>query len=464
MDLRIQKIVERWYLTEPAFFQIFITHNLEENRTISCPFRCGRGKIEYNPELIDSLNDNQLQAYLKAEVIRIILKHPYERQPDGCKRESMSIGSNLVLSDNYDFSEINLPKPSDYNLQTSESYEWYSYRIEEMVTSPTEQQSSNTDDEDNNNGENEENNGKSDENGDNGDGNENNNEDGDVNGNSITEIQLPDGTIIKIPEKNNTSSTSSKSSCGNQSENSSKEREIESRDFNQPDSTSDLSQLWEEDSLMSCTIDVAIDEIEATQSWGSLAGSFAGKITANTKAKIDYRKVLAGFRASVLSSKRRLTRMRPNRRTGFQNMGSIRRFNTSILIAVDVSGSISDASLCHFYSIIRRAFKYGIEQVDVVQFDTQLGDVETLDKASLKVNKAVSIFGRGGTSFQPVFDFVSTQPQYDGLIILTDGGAPVPVLPKRMKCKVMWICNSKTNYEHNKKWMLTIGRCCYIEI
>lgn len=472
MDERIQKIVERWYITEPAFFQIFCTHNLEKNTSMSCPFRCGKGKIEYNPEIIQELNDNVLQSYLKAEILRILLKHPYERQPDGCKRESMSIGSNLVLADNYDFSDIQLPKPIDYSLQESESYEWYSYRIEEMATSSNKQQSSQSEDnnsgegdqEGSENGEDGEKDNDSDSKGDNDSKSEDKSDGYSVSnsnrdGNSISEIQLPDGTIIKIPNNNPPPKNASQSSGQNNSE-----RETETRKFNQGEANNDLSQLWDEDSLMNCTIDVAIDEIEAANGWGSLAGNFACKIVANTKAKIDYRKVLAGFRASILSSKRRLTRMRPNRRTGFDNMGSIRRFDTNILIAVDVSGSVSDASLCHFYSIIRRAFKYGVEKLDVVQFDTQLGEVQSLDKASLKVNKEIKVIGRGGTSFQPAFDYVAEHPEYDGLIIFTDGEAPKPRIQKKTHCKFFWVCDSKRNYENNKKWMLEIGRCCYIEI
>ena len=107
-----------------------LVHEMVLNTNMSCPFRCGKGKIEYNPERINKLSDSQLENSLKAEAIRIILKHPYERQPDGCKRKSMALGSNLVLSDNYDFTEINLPKPSDFGLPEKESYEWYSMRIE----------------------------------------------------------------------------------------------------------------------------------------------------------------------------------------------------------------------------------------------------------------------------------------------------------------------------------------------
>lgn len=74
------------------------------------------------------------------------------------------------------------------------------------------------------------------------------------------------------------------------------------------------------------------------------------------EAKINWKNVFAGFRASIISSIRKLTRMRPNRRTGFDNMGSIRRFNTKLLVAVDVSGSITTKSLQYFYGVINSAF------------------------------------------------------------------------------------------------------------
>ena len=137
MNPRIQKIVERWYIHEPALLMVFFSHELEKNTTIACPFRCGKGKIEYNPQIVDKLDDYQLELYLKAETIRILLKHPYERQPDGCKRKSMTIGSNLVLADNYDFERIGLEKPSKYFLPENESYEWYSLHIESSTKKTT---------------------------------------------------------------------------------------------------------------------------------------------------------------------------------------------------------------------------------------------------------------------------------------------------------------------------------------
>ena len=522
MDSRIEKIIDKWYLTEPALLMTVLAHELVLDTNMSCPFRCGKGKIEYNPELIKRLSDSQLENSLKAEAIRIILKHPYERQPDGCKRKSMALGSNLVLSDNYDFSDINMPKPSDYGLPEDESYEWYSMRIEgkcldfdapDNTITSSEGNKSNviTSDQDDNSeidsnkindkskteqttegqpgSDSDSSSDKESENTDlaNGQAKSSNGgqpldggQDSAFSDEDFFVLTLADGTTMRISKGNSKSGTTeSQESTSEESEkvdiddsnNQNKSDQIgehpeENRKINNLQKkiavpSDDLSSLWEEDSLMSCTIDSIIEDIESSgASWGSLAGNLAETIIANTKAKIDYRKILSGFRASILSSKRHLTRMRPNRRSGFENMGSIRRFDTNLLIAVDVSGSISDEVLSHFYSVISKIFKYGIEHVDVVQFDCNLSEVWSFEKAK----KRIEIVGRGGTSFQPIFDYVHKNPQYDGLIIFTDGYAPKPQKPKGFRTKVVWVCENEQAYEKHKTWMKETGRCCTIKL
>lgn len=199
--------------------------------------------------------------------------------------------------------------------------------------------------------------------------------------------------------------------------------------------------------------------IESTTRWGSLGGSLAEHLKASTKARINWRTVFAGFRASVLSSKRKLTRMRPNRRTGFEQMGSIRRFDTRLLIAVDVSGSISSESLSYFYGVINSAFRYGFESIDVIQFDCGITKVQSLKKQMSEV----TALGRGGTSFQEPIDYAH-ENGYDGLVILTDGYAPAPTLPEGMHTKLIWVCPNRLCFEDNHTWMEKLGRACMMEI
>ena len=199
--------------------------------------------------------------------------------------------------------------------------------------------------------------------------------------------------------------------------------------------------------------------IESTREWGSLAGKFAEKLKASAGARINWRNIMSGFRASILSSSRKLTRMRPNRRSGFENMGSLRRFDTKLLVAVDVSGSITSEDLSYFYGVVNSAFRYGFTQVDVIQFDHGLRLVQTLKKAM----KEVPVIGRGGTSFQEPIDYADKE-KYDGLIILTDGYAPQPRIPDNMSCKIVWVCCNRHSYELNHSWMERSGRVCTMEL
>ena len=151
--------------------------------------------------------------------------------------------------------------------------------------------------------------------------------------------------------------------------------------------------------------------------------------------------------------------MRPNRRTGFDNMGSIRRFDTKVLVAVDVSGSISSSDLSYFYGVVNSAFRYGFTAVDVIQFDAGVRVVQTLKK----VMRDVAVLGRGGTSFQEPIDYAN-ENGYDGLVILTDGYAPEPIIPDNMRCKLVWVCNDRSSYENSHRWMEKSGRVCIMEL
>ena len=151
--------------------------------------------------------------------------------------------------------------------------------------------------------------------------------------------------------------------------------------------------------------------------------------------------------------------MRPNRRTGFEHMGSVRRFDTRLLVAVDVSGSISTECLKYFYGVINSAFRYGFESIDVIQFDCGVRAVHNLKK----VIKDVAIMGRGGTSFQEPIDYAH-ENGYDGLVVLTDGYAPEPTLPQGFKTGILWVCENESCLKQHKKWMEKTGRTCVMQI
>ena len=377
MQERYTHILERWFITEPPLFQVLCIHELVQNTHMCCPLRSGRKKLEYNQEIVREMSDDALEEALRAEAVRLLLKHPYERRPEGCSQKAMGLASNLVIGDNYKHPRLRIETPQDRGLKSGMNYEWYARAVEMMPDGP---------DCRNNNGSTEEDGGDS-----------------------------PSSNIYR-----------------------------------------DLAELWDEDEL---TVQMINEVINSTKSWGSLGGNFAELLQASLKAKINWRNIFAGFRASIISSKRKLTRMRPNRRTGFDNMGSIRLFDTKLLVAVDVSGSISTESLKYFYGVINSAFRYGFESIDVIQFDCGVRTVDNLKK----VIKDVAVIGRGGTSFQEPIDYAH-EKGYDGLVILTDGYAPEPDIPEGFKTGILWVCENESCLSHHKEWMEKSGRTCVMQI
>lgn len=359
---RISKILEGWFLQEPALFQIVCSHELVENTEIECLVRSGKRRLEYNSQIINIISNECLEEALRTEAIRILLKHPYERRPDQCSDFAIAVGSNITIGDNYKYDSFQIEKPENYMLAPGKPYEWYARKVQEM--------------------------------------------------------SMPSNAVEK--------------------------------------SYSDLSELWEEDELAATMIDGIVESIK---DWGSLAGNFSEKLKADTRAKIDWRKVFSGFRASIISSKKKLTRMRPNRRYGFDAIGSISEFKTRLLVAIDVSGSVTSKSLSYFFGVVNNAFRYGFRDIDVIQFDAGVRVVQNLKK----VMRDVTVVGRGGTSFQEPVDY-AVENGYDGLIILTDGYAPVPVIPENTRIKLVWVCENSAAYDAHHEWMEKLGRVCTIEL
>lgn len=397
---KISDVASEWFLKEPLLFGVYCTHKLTRNAKIRVPVRCGKMRIEYNPDLLKGLDVPKIAELLKVEVLRIILKHPYQRQPACPVLAVLSLASDVTISDNYK-STVTLPKAADFELSKNLCFEEYYAKLlknlkNELQALP--QMSDEGDDEDDSSG-----------GGGFSEGEEGGNSGGQSGANSADSKMV--GTLLEHR---------------------------------------DAAGLWEENQEAAETINSEIERAKMSNSWGSLGGNLQQLIEASLVIQMDYRRMLSGFRATILSSARKLTRMRPNRRYGFAYMGSRAEFTTGLLVAVDVSGSISDEALQQFFSIVNRFFKYGIQKIDVIQFDAEMKEeVLSLRKAK----KQVKIVGRGGTDFQPAIDFYEKHREYDGLIMFTDGYAATPKLHRYAE-NILWVLTSRSEYENFAKTML----------
>ena len=360
---RIKKIGERWFLTEPLLFATYCSHNVIENDSMIVPVRTGNRRIEFSLKYLNEVTNSTLENLLKIEMFRILLKHPYQRQPPFANKALLTIASNVTIADVYEVpnSVKQMSEGMENSLPHGLCFEEY-YRL-------------------------------------------------------LSEQKANDGAQME---------------CNKQ-----------------------ISELWKDDEEACCNINGIIENAMECDTWGSIPGSLQDVIKASLKVDMDYRKMLSLFKTSFISSKRRLTRMRPNRRFGFDAMGSRYELSTNLLIAVDVSGSVSDKSLSFFFSVINRLFKYGVQKMDVLQFDSEIKDEPEPFK---KARKSIKIMGRGGTNFQPAADYYCKHPEYDGLIFFTDGYAVPPIYNTKRAIDVLWVLCGKSSYELSSEWIKKIKR------
>ena len=409
---RIHKEVEQWFLTDPLLFTVYCSHRLTINPNMQCPLRSGQGRIEYNPPLVDQLSNTQLKAMLTMEMVRILLKHPYSRQPSGCSGIALKMASDMVISPAYNMAWAGLAHPDNFGLPVGQHFEWYAHRLSLM--------------------------------------------------------DIPHETITSEERDGEQTDTGNTEDSGQDENPSADGLDSEQTAINDAssqegsDASQDYTSLWEEDVFMNQELTSIIN---GTTHWGCLPGSMVELIQKATEGKIDYRNALRAFRASILSQKRHLTRMRPSRRFGFEQMGSRYEFTTRLLVAIDTSGSVGSNGLARYFRILTTFFKYGIQEIDVLMFDTMVqGKLMTLTEAK-KNKQTFEVKGRGGTNFQVPIDYVTAHPDYDGLIILTDGEAPVPKVPALLRAKILWVIDNAENfYKRHYEAFRKTGRVCWLEL
>lgn len=420
---RIQQEIEQWFLTEPLFFTVYCSHRLTINPNMLCALRSGQGRIEYNPELIDSMPDHQLRALLSVEMIRILLKHPYSRQPLGCLGIALKMASDMVIAPAYNLTWAGLIHPEEFGLPTGQHFEWYANRLSATGIHKDGQAPSE--------------------------------------GDSCADGEAGEGGASSSSEPSEKQGDDSAGGGGGENKEQNEQGEnVEEALFDSAPS-SDYTSLWEEDAFMGQQI---TDIIHSTTQWGSLPRGMVELIQKAAEGKIDYRNALRAFRSSILSQKRHLTRMYPSRRFGFEQMGSRYEFTTRLLVAIDTSGSVGSDELGRYYRIITTFFKYGIQEIDVLMFDFDVqGEPVTLKEAQ-KNKQTFEVKGRGGTNFQAPVNYVAEHPGYDGLIIMTDGYAPVPSVPAFLKTKLLWVIDNEPSYKQHYDALRKTGRVCLIEL
>jgi predicted metal-dependent peptidase len=171
--------------------------------------------------------------------------------------------------------------------------------------------------------------------------------------------------------------------------------------------------------------------------WGKLPAGLRQHLEgleAARKPVVDWRRLLRLFTESSSRTRVRNTLRRPSKRYGTTPGIRIQK-RQKLLVALDTSGSISNAELEEFFAEIYHIWKQGAE-VKVVECDMVIG------ATYLYQGKAPNeVHGRGGTSFDPPIRFANETYHPDAIIYFTDGIAPAVKVKPRMP--ILWMLSAQ---------------------
>lgn len=413
---RLKAVIKNWFITEPLLFSVITTHHLVLNDSLTVPMRTGRHCIEFSELLTNELSETELTDYLKIEAYRILLKHPYARQPYKANPTALQLASDVILSKYFTppsgietagvvylksqawrFSTLDFPLGKRW----ADTEELRFFQRNLQVDRNTGLLKTVDD---------------------------------------LTFEQWYKRLLFLIRE---TSAGGGEASGAGA---------LSDYDLS---AVTESSELWQEDENAQNQINDKIKKAEIEEGWGETGGNLQRTLEGDVDFSFDYRRALTRFRANIVSVNRRLTRMKPSRRYGFSAMGSRYERKADILIAVDVSGSITDESFSRFYHAIKNFFFLRIiENIDLIFFDVNLKNTKPVKfTKNLKLSE---ITGRGGTSFQPPIDFfLENKNKYSGMIIFTDGEGEVPKLNGNNggPASILWILDSRLAYEKSRWWI-----------
>lgn len=172
---------------------------------------------------------------------------------------------------------------------------------------------------------------------------------------------------------------------------------------------------------------------------GSLPGNIIDQINKlNEPPQIKWQSLIVKQIGKQVCGKRkspnRLNRRDPK---SIYKKGNLNDRLHPIVVAFDVSGSVSNKELMYFLNELQALSDKMKLPITYIQFDWDIQNVETI---APNEKPSFNLHGRGGTSFQPVFDYLKDEqyPKETQLFIFTDGGGERDINNRGYK-KYQWI-------------------------
>lgn len=168
----------------------------------------------------------------------------------------------------------------------------------------------------------------------------------------------------------------------------------------------------------------AQEKADSQNSWGSVPIGMRAEIRKKVKGEVDWKSVLRHFIGTTNRADRISSIHRANKKYPGIHPGTNRDYRPSIGIYLDQSGSVSDMALELFFgelcSLSSRADFY------LYNFDTSV-DEASEKKWTKSTGVKLERTRCGGTDFNATVEHLKkSKRKFEGVIILTDGGAPKP--------------------------------------
>ncbi len=174
---------------------------------------------------------------------------------------------------------------------------------------------------------------------------------------------------------------------------------------------------------------------------GKMGGALARLVDHLLQPQLPWRMLLARYMTAMARNDYNYTR--PSRREGSAILPSLRSSQVDLLVVLDTSGSISDAEMRAFMAEVDAIKGQVCARITLHACDSRLApagpwEFETWDEFELPEN----ISGGGGTSFEPVFEWMDRLGRRpDLLLYFTDGEGRFP--PLEPAYPVIWLVKGK---------------------
>ncbi|EGW39714.1 VWA-like domain-containing protein [Desulfosporosinus sp. OT] len=160
----------------------------------------------------------------------------------------------------------------------------------------------------------------------------------------------------------------------------------------------------------------------------------------NSKGELPWNLYLKKLMGAVEGNKKK-TITRKNRRQPdrFDLRGQLRSHRATIVVALDISGSISDQEFNQAIKEVLDIVKNYNHEITIVECDSEIRRVYKV-KSSKNIKERINI--RGGTKFSPVFEYANNH-MVNLLVYFTDGKGEEKLLSIPKGYKTLWVISGR---------------------